>query len=134
VTTPRLVLTGDLDFEVDGTSGTVHATDRQVRVDLVDPVAALRAVAGTYGGRPGMAQLAAAVTANGVTVRVHGPRGLLASIGSGIDSRLGGALTGSRQVSPGRAILTSAPAALGRRTAVAVVLLAVTAEILRRRG
>ncbi len=139
-----LRLEGELSFTVDGpggaTTGTAHADGTVLRLRAEDPVAAWDAVAGAVpSAAQGIGTLADRLAADGLSVEVTGPAGLLATVGSGADSALGRAMTGSRHVQPGRtsALRPLVRSQLGRsaprRAPLLLVVAAVAVLAVRRR-
>ena len=141
-----VLLQGDLSFSVAGPGGV--AVGRAVgdgpvlRVQTDNPVAAWAASLGSLPtGTAGVRAAVEALAAQGLSVDVAGPHGRLALVGAQADSRLGRLVTGSRRVQFGRPValfplaVVQARAALPsrRRTAIAVVLVAVLAILRRRR-
>ena len=61
-------------------------------------MAALRAAAAPGPGRTAVGGLADLLAPSGLTMEVTGPRGTIASLGNGVDSRLGKLVAGSRHV------------------------------------
>ena len=101
-----LRLEGELAFSVDGPGGATTGTARgdgallSVRAD--DPVVAWDALAGAAPrGTRALAALADHLAEQGLSVRVTGPAGRLATVGAAADSAVGRAVTGSRRVQPG---------------------------------
>ena len=144
-----LDLQGGLSFTVDGpggsTSGTVTGDGTVLRVRTEDPVAALDGALGSVSTGPAdLGTVADALAEQGMAVEVSGPRGLLARVGAGADSRVGSALTGSRRVQLGsasalrpvavaqvRRSITTLPVATRRLAAAGVAVLLL--RVLRRR-
>lgn len=118
-----------------GESTAAHVTGRgsELRVDVERPEVLLAAVDPRDVG-----QVADLLAASGVTVRVTGPDGPAATVGAGASSRLGRAVTGSRNVAP--VPRAAASLVLGnptvRRTSVVVLagLAAALVAVLRRRS
>ena len=110
----------DLQLDLDGASATLTGDgDRLVLAtgqpgSLLDslagasfPVGAGRADGQSANGRTAVGRVAEALRDAGITLDVRGPRGTVASLGSGVDSAWGRVLAGSRALRPG------APAAVG---------------------
>ncbi len=94
-------LTADLRFGVDApggarATGTVTADGETVRVRTDAPAVLIRSL--RSDDRTRTAALGDLLSATGVTVEVSGPRGAVARLGAGVDSRLGRLLTGSPNV------------------------------------
>lgn len=95
-----LDVTADLTLHVTAPTGEttgVHVTGagREVHVEAERPAVLFSAVAPDDVGRA--AELLAAA---GLVVRVTGPDGAVATVGAGVDNRLGRAVTGSSHVAP----------------------------------
>ena len=138
----------DLTFSVDGPSGlstgTVRASGSRVTVRISHPVSMMEAVLGADGGG---ARTPAAVgdflAGVGLTVDVIGPRGLVVTMGDGVESAIGALVSGTRRVRPG-SLRAAGPLAVARIRrpqqvrgqvaigAVALVAL-VAADLARRR-
>jgi hypothetical protein len=102
-----LRLEGSVAFTVDGprgrSGGVVSGDGPVLRVTADDPVAAWDAAVGSAPRGPGaLGTVADLLAAQGLSVEVDGPRGRLATVGAGVDSGVGRAVTGSRRVAPGR--------------------------------
>jgi hypothetical protein len=135
---PRLEVEADLRLRVttergDSTSAHLTGRGRDLRVDVERPEVLLAAVDPRDVGR-----VADLLAASGVTVRVIGPDGPAATVGAGASSRLGLAVTGSRNVAPvpraAASLAASTPAV--RRVLVALLpaaLALLAAAVLRRR-
>lgn len=137
-----LEVTGSLSFVLDtpdgSTAGRVEGDGRRVRVVADDPVAVWESAAGPGLGRPAVAGLADLLAEAGLVVEVTGPHGTVATVGAGVDSRLGQVLAGSRRLRPGRvgALRPLAAARVrsrGRPGRVAASVLAVAVVLLLRR-
>lgn len=141
-----LQVEGTVSFTVDGpggqSTGTVVGSGGLVRIDAQDPVAVWDAALGSVSTGPEvLSTVADLISSEGLLVEVHGPDGLLASVGAGVDSVLGRVLTGSRRVRLGRpaAVRPLAVAELRRRPALlaaplgALVLIVGAVVALRRR-
>ena len=87
----------DITFSVDGAQGTVTADGQVVRPGVGARTPGVSPPEGA--GRA--SQVADLLASSGLRVEVQGPSGLLARAGSGVDSPLGGWVTGSRHVAPG---------------------------------
>jgi hypothetical protein len=140
-----LRLEGELSFTVDGprgaTTGTAHADGTVLHVRTEDPLAAWDAVAGAVpSAAVGLRTLADRLAADGLSVELTGPAGVLATIGSGADSALGRAVTGSRHVQPGRTgalrplVLSWVGRAAGRRGPLLLAVAAVAVLAVRGRS
>lgn len=139
---------GSLTFSVMGpggrTAGTVHGQGPQVTVHAEDPVAAWDAALGSVSTGPAVLKtVGRLLSEEGVTVQVTGPRGTVATVGAGVDDRLGHLLAGSRHVRLGSpsAVRPLAVAELRRRAPEtrafvlgAVIVLALAALVARRRS
>ena len=118
-----LHLDGDLSFSVVGpggaAQGSVVGDGRVLRVVADDPVAAWDAALGSPTTGPGLLRAVAdQLHEQGVVVEVSGPQGLVATVGSGVDSPVGRLLAGSRRVRLGRpAAVRPLAVAQVRRTA-----------------
>lgn len=132
MTPPRLSVTSDLHVEIDGTAATVRADGGVIRVDIEDPATALRALAGSYGGRAGVRRAAATLASLGLTAEVHGPHGRLTTAGAGVRSRLGGLITGSRQVAAGPGAVASVASMVPGRAYTALAALVLVVVVRRR--
>lgn len=100
-------LEGFVTFTVDGpgggTGGTLVGAGPVLQVLAHDPLAAWDAAVGSAPRGPhGLARLADLLSEQGLSVEVSGPAGRLATVGAGVDSAVGRAVTGSRRVRPGR--------------------------------
>lgn len=139
-------VTGSLTFSVDGpggsTSGTVEGQGRVVSVRADDPVVAWDAALGSVSTGPELlADVAQRLYDEDLVLQVEGPRGRVATVGAGVDDRLGRLLAGSRRVHLGRpaAIRPLAVAELRRkatprvRAAVAAVVAALVVGAVVRR-
>ena len=144
-----LIIHSDLTFSVDGpggpSSGRIEAAGSRLTVHASDPVAAMDAAFGARGPASNTpAAVANFLAERGLTVDVVGPRGPVVTLGAGVQSAVGGLVSGSRHVRLGSprgvtpflaARLT--PTASVRRgllfgAAVAAALLA--SAVVRRRG
>lgn len=100
-----LQVSGDLSFTVTGaggaTSGSITGRGSRVLVHADDPVAAFRAASAPGRGRPALGGLGDLLADAGLVVEVAGPAGVVATVGHGVDSRLGALTAGSRRVQPG---------------------------------
>ena len=139
-----LRLEGELTFTVDGplgsTTGTARGDGTVLRVRAEDPVAAWDAVTGAApSAAGGLGTLADQLAADGLSVEVTGPAGLLATVGAGADSALGRAVTGSRHVQPGRPaalrplVLSQVRQGVRRRRSLLLAIAAVAVLAARRR-
>ncbi len=138
---------GSLTFSVAGpggqTAGTVEGRGPRVVVHAEDPVAAWDAALGSVSTGPAVLDtVGRLLSEEGVTVEVTGPRGTVATLGAGIDTRLGKVLAGSRYVRLGSpsAVRPLAVAEARRRAGEArtalvggIVLLVLAAVVARRR-
>jgi len=102
-----LSLQGGLSFTVDGpggsTAGEIVGDGPVLRVRAEDAVVAWEASVGSVSAGPaGLRRVADQLAAEGLSVEVSGPDGLLATVGAGVDSPLGRLVTGSRRVRLGR--------------------------------
>ena len=88
----------DITFSVDGAEGTVTADGQVVTVRVSEPA---RLVSALPWGVGRVSQVADLLASSGLRVEVQGLSGLLARAGRGVDSPLGGWVTGSRHVAPG---------------------------------
>ena len=117
-----------------GESTSAHLTGRgrELRVDVERPEVLLAAVDPRDVG-----QVADLLAASGVTVTVVGPDGPAATVGAGASSRLGRAVTGSRNVAPvpraAASLALSTPAARRALAVLVPAVLAILAAVLRRR-
>lgn len=128
-------LTADLRFRVDApggarATGTVTADGDTVRVRTDAPAVLIRSLRSTERTRA--AALGDLLSTTGVTVEVSGPRGAVARLGAGVDSRLGRLLTGSRTVDV-RGVLTRPSRFAGSRIGAAAVVVAVAALVVGQR-
>lgn len=102
---PALEVSGSLSFTLqapDGAaSGQISGQGRRVVVDTDDPVAAFRAATAPGPGPTSISGVADLLAASGLVLEVTGPHGTVATLGDGVDSRVGGLLAGSRRVRPG---------------------------------
>lgn len=112
----------DLTFSVDGSRGTVTGAGQVLTVHLDDPA---RISVALPGAAQRVGEIADLLAATGVRVQVRGPHGLLAQVGSGVNSTAGGWVTGSRHVAPGgiRALAPVAAVRLRRPAATALLTL-----------
>ena len=139
----------DLTFSVDGPSGlstgTVRASGSRVTVRSSHPVSMMEAVLGADGGgaRTPAAAVGDFLAGVGLTVDVIGPRGLVVTMGDGVESAIGALVSGTRRVRPG-SLRAAGPLAVarirrpqqvrGQATIGAVALVAlVAADVARRR-
>ena len=127
----------DLTFSVDGAEGTVSGSGQVLTVRVAEPA---RMLAALPSGTSGVAEIAELLASSGLRVEVQGPSGLLAQVGSGVHSRWGGWITGSRHVAPGsirslRVLTPVVTARLGRPAAAAALALVVLVALraVRRR-
>ena len=79
----------------DSTIARVTGSGQQVSVEAQRPDVLLAAV-----DRADVGRVADLLTAAGITVEVHGPRGPVVTLGAGTSNRVGRALTGSGGVAP----------------------------------
>lgn len=77
------------------TTARVTGNGQQVTVDAQRPEVFLAAV-----DRADVGRAAELLTATGITVAVHGPRGPVVTLGAGTSNRLGRVVTGSGRVAP----------------------------------
>lgn len=102
---PALEVSGSLSFTLDApdgaASGQISAEGNRVVVSTDDPVAAFRAATAPGPGQTSVGAVADLLAASGLVLDVTGPRGTVATLGDGVDSRLGHLLAGSRRVRPG---------------------------------
>lgn len=131
-----LSVQGGLSFTVDGpggsTSGEIVGDGPVLRVRAEDAVAAWDASVGSVSAGPaGLRVIADQLAAEGLSIEVSGPDGLLATVGAGVDSSIGRLVTGSRRVKLGRpAALRPLAVAQARRSAPAARTLALGAGAL----
>lgn len=142
----RLRLEGTVAFTVDGprgrTGGSLAGDGPVLRVTADDPVAAWDAAVASAPRGPGaLGALADLLSEQGLSVEVSGPGGRLATVGAGVDSAVGGAVTGSRRVRPGRpaalrplVVASLRQGAVRRRQPLLVASAAACAVLLRRRS
>ena len=138
----------DLTFSVDGPSGlstgTVRASGSRVTVRISHPVSMMEAVLGAdIGGARTPAAVGYFLAGVGLTVDVIGPKGLVVTMGDGVESAIGALVSGTRRVRPG-SLRAAGPLAFARMRrpqevrgqvaigAVALVAL-VAADLARRR-
>ncbi len=105
----RIRVEADLEFAVDGTPA--RLTSHGYRLVLSSPhpervwaavlSAALPVRVGALDRPKAVGRLAAELAAVGLRLEVTGPRGAVAHLGDGVQSRLGRLATGSAAVSPG---------------------------------
>ena len=116
----------------EATSAHLTGRGRELRVDVERPEVLLAAVDPRDVG-----QVADLLAASGVTVTVVGPDGPAATVGAGASSRLGRAVTGSRNVAPvpraAASLALSTPAARRALAVLVPAVLAILAAVLRRR-
>jgi hypothetical protein len=133
----RLAVEADLRLQVttergETTSARVTGRGHELRVDVERPEVLLAAVDPRDVG-----QVADLLAASGVTVHVVGPDGPAATVGAGASSRLGRAVTGSRNVAPvpraAASLALSTPAARRVLAVLVPAVLAALAAVLRRR-
>jgi len=102
---PALEVSGSLSFTLDapdgGASGQISGEGNRVVVSTDDPVAAFRAATARGPGQNSVGAVADLLAASGLVLQVTGPRGTVATLGDGVESRLGDLLAGSRRVRPG---------------------------------
>jgi hypothetical protein len=92
----------DLTFGVDATLGTVTRVGDLVIIRTEDPVGVWDAVTTSVStGQRAIAAVAEELAAQGITVEITGPEGLVARIGAGIDSSRGLLAAGSRKIELG---------------------------------
>lgn len=100
-----LQVSGDLSFTVTGaggaTSGSITGRGSRLLVHADDPVAVFRAASAPGRGQPALGGLGDLLADAGLVVEVAGPSGVVATVGHGVDSRLGRLTAGSRRVRPG---------------------------------
>lgn len=117
MTARPLRIDSNLTFSVDGPSGSstgrVDATESKVTISVTNPAAV---IGSALGNRP---QKAAAIgdllAESGVTVEVVGPQGPIMSVGAGVDSGVGGLLSGTRHLRLG-SLRATAPLVRARLT------------------
>ena len=136
---------GDLTFSVEGpggaTAGTVNGAGPVLRVHADDPVAAWDAALGSVSTGPAaLSAVAGLLHDEGVVVEVSGPAGLVATVGAGVRSPLGRAITGARHVRLGRpgavrplAVAQVRRTAVGARRPAALLALVLALVWARRR-
>ncbi len=133
-------------IEIDGMPATLVADGDRLVLSAAHPErawaavvsAALPAGVGKLDGPRAVGRVASELAAVGLRLEVRGPRGRLAQLGEGVQSRLGRAVTGSAAVAPGApsAVAVLLWSRVSRRgAAIAVVALgaAAGAAVLRRR-
>ncbi len=113
----QLWVEADITFSMNGAEGTVTADGQVVTVRVSEPA---RLVLALPRGAGRVSQVADLLSSSGLRVEVQGPSGLLARAGSGVDSPLGGWVTGSRHVAPG-SVQSLAPVVAARLRRPAVV-------------
>lgn len=133
----RLDLTADLGFSVDApggghATGTVTADGPTLRVYTDSPTVLIRALGSK--DRTRTAALGDLLSTSGVTVEVSGPRGAIARLGAGVDSRLGRLLTGSANLDVRGALVTTWRAPGPRIGAAAVVAALAVLAVGQRRS
>ena len=131
----RLDFTADLRFSLDApggghATGTVTADGPTLHVHTDSPTVLIRSLGSNDRART--AALGDLLSTTGVTVEVSGPRGRIARIGAGVDSRLGHLLTGSRNVDV-RGVLVTTWRSPGPRIGAAAVVVALTALVVGQR-
>ena len=140
----QLHVDSELTFAVDSpagaSTGTVQASGSRVTVRTSDPVAVMGAVMDA-GGASSASAVGPLLADLGLTVDVVGPRGLVVSMGAGVESANGALVSGTRHVRFGSA-RSVGPLALARIrrpdvgrpvTIGAVALVALVVELARRR-
>ena len=145
---PPLVVLADLRIEVDGVTAHLTTVGDRLELRTERPFALLAGLPTTIGpttargGPTRLAGQAAQLLAdNGVGLDVITPRGVVARIGAGADSRLGRLVTGSPAIQPGsasavgRLLVGTVPARAGRIGVAAIAAGAVYGfvRLLRRR-
>ena len=103
MTGQALHVDSDLTFSVDGPSGpstgSVRAAGSRITVRTSDPVSMVKAVLGAArGGSRTPAVVGNLLAEVGLTVDVIGPKGLVVSMGAGVDSAIGALFGGTRHV------------------------------------
>ncbi|MBB3674571.1 hypothetical protein [Modestobacter versicolor] len=137
----RLDVTADLSIEVDGApvrvtagGGDLHVVADDVRGFVLGLRAAATARNGTRPGRADLAELAGALADAGLTARLDSPSQHIVTVGSGVDSPLGGALLGTRLAQPDPlGIVRASLRARTTGTALVAGLLALGYAVVRRR-
>jgi hypothetical protein len=135
-------LSGELSLEVDGAGVQVHVDGADVQIVAEDVgafVARVREAAtartGVAPGRRdlgGLAGLAEALAASGITAHLESPTRPVAVAGAGVASPAGALLLGTRRVRPRAAVVVIA-AGRGRRLLAAGAVAVVLATVLARR-
>ena len=136
----------DLTIEVDGTPARLSSEGERLVLSSPHPErvwqavlsSALPAGVGSLDGPRAIGRLAGELAASGVRLEVTGPRGSVAHLGQGVDSRLGRLATGSSAVAPGApaavaVLLWSRVSRRAGAAAAAVVVLAVAVGLGRKR-
>ena len=103
---PRLHVDADLRFEVDGgaVAGTVTGSGDRLVIETSDAEKTWDAALGSPAtGSSLLDPFARLLHDSGLTLEVTGPDGTVATVGAGVDSRLGRLTTGSRHVRLGEA-------------------------------
>ena len=125
----------DLTFSVDGVAGTVTGSGQVLTVRVAEPA---RMASSLPRGTHRVGEVADLLASSGLRVEVQGPSGLLAQVGSGVDSAVGSWVTGSRHVAPGsvRSLAPVVATPLRRPAAIAGLALLVFLGLrgLRRRS
>ncbi len=141
----RLQVQADLRIDVDGVPARLTAEGDRLTLQSSRPErawAAAPALVGRAAGPRWVGRAADVLADAGLTVDVVGPQGVVVSLGDGVGSRLGRAVTGSSAVRPGApaAVVGSAwrwarlVARPATATAGVVVLAALVGVLARRRG
>jgi len=144
--TGQIRVEADLTIDVDGTPARLASDGDRLVLSSAHPErvwaavlsAALPAGIGVMDGPRAVGRVASELAAAGLRLEVTGPRGNVAQLGAGVQSRLGRMVTGSVAVAPGApsAVAVLVWSRLPRRgIAIAAVALsaAVAAVTLRRR-
>jgi hypothetical protein len=134
----RLDVEADLTLDVDGVTARLHGRggrlvlsgDHPERVWAAAVSALLPAGLVLVDGPRGIAGVARALAGIGIRLDVEGPHGVVASLGAGVGSRVGQALTGSDAVRPGAPLAVLALAWQARRRAVVTGLVGIGAVAL----
>lgn len=138
-----LDVTADLVLTVDGQHARLTGSRSDLRLTASDPVALWRSAASvpwptgiTVGSGPrALGALAGVLGDAGVHLDVTGPQGRVAELGRGVDSALGGGLTGSRRVrfgSPRTLVATVGQEPVPWRPVLLVAAALVLARVLTR--
>jgi len=103
VTGQALYVDSDLTFSIEGPSGpstgSVRASGSRVTVRTSDPVSMVEAVLGAdCGGSRTPAAVGDFLADVGLTVDVIGPKGLVVTMGAGVESSIGAVVGGTRKM------------------------------------